>query len=1119
MKHLRQVKASAGSGKTYELTHCFLQRLVQSGPPASASASSACALLPGGRCGWGDILAITFTNAAATEMRDRVIRQLKGTALGQPAGGLALSAEQAARWVDVIMRDMGALNIRTIDSLLHLIVRAAALELDLHPDFQPVFATEEVLTPYLDVLLERAWQGDETMRSLLREVYRAMAWRENGSGFLAGEKLLNQLRGLLDDVLLGRFDHVSSTDSLRARLSEVESMAVAHANIFLAAAASGGHTFSKNALAAVEAIAAKQCKTSAFLSKASASELFLKKPVVSDEVQKAYEAFARAAGVLVETAPLLRQALALGPVLTLARTLVQAFVHNQRQEGSLPGLLIPHMARQVLESDNGVPEALCRMGSRLTHFLVDEFQDTSREQWYALRPLVEEALSRGGSLTWVGDVKQSIYGWRGGEPELFDGVLDDAGLTALAPDRQCDNLPYNWRSCREIVQHNNGIFGPLAQPDMATRVMAALLPSGTPPEICGQAAQGLVRAFEGTEQQCPDNAREGGFVRVETIVSVDAEALGEDVLERLCSLLREDIEPHHPWADVLILVRSNGKATLVADRLIREHIPVITENSLRLAAHPLVVQAVALLSFLDNPDDDIAFMSLICGSIFCEHPDAAALAHEDMAGWCASTSGGPLVQRFKKRWPHIWQRLLAPFHSQSGLMTPYDMTLEWFARLDVERRYPEAETFLRRFMEVLHSAEEKGLATLPTFLEHWRDKSGEEKVPMPENMDAVRVMTIHKSKGLEAPVVIVPWTDLRARMGNETVLVEREGLRLAVGNRKHLGAPYHQELARQCRENVHLLYVAFTRARDALYVLRTSTVNGRGSTSQVLDMLMEEAGFTAPYTVGDEPAAHDAAPAAAAATAAIASAAAQWGSKPQPAEQAASPQSPENSGAEGADQAADDALTDSNPTDYSESAGFADPAWRPMQWLPRLKIFRNPLAGFNFRAEDRGSFLHLCLEHLHITGNPQENAQAALTFGLGHFSLPVPDDAELRENAAAALQWFAAQPQAGRWLQTGWPEHSLMDAEGRLMRVDLLVQEPWGPLVLDYKSGQPEAAHVEQVQAYLSCLEAGQNHAPGSARGLLVYLDLRRFQLVEAHGVSALAESCTDLLPAPEAQV
>ena len=93
-------------------------------------------------------------------------------------------------------------------------------------------------------------------------------------------------------------------------------------------------------------------------------------------------------------------------------------------------------------------------------------------------------------------------------------------------------------------------------------------------------------------------------------------------------------------------------------------------------------------------------------------------------------------------------------------MPPYDTVLEWYARLQVEQRFPEAATFLRRFMEVLHSAEEKGLATLSTFLEHWNAKSQEEKVPMPENMNAVRVMTVHKSKGLETPVVFVPFTAL-----------------------------------------------------------------------------------------------------------------------------------------------------------------------------------------------------------------------------------------------------------------------------------------------------------------------------------------------------------------------
>ena len=143
--------------------------------------------------------------------------------------------------------------------------------------------------------------------------------------------------------------------------------------------------------------------------------------------------------------------------------------HNAEMNGAAGPASRFDYALRCGETVTGLISAAALMGSRLTHFLVDEFQDTSNEQWYALRPLVEEALSRGGSLTWVGDVKQSIYGWRGGEPELFDGVFDDAGLTALAPDGQRDNLPYNWRSRREIVQHNNGIFGPLAQPDMQIR--------------------------------------------------------------------------------------------------------------------------------------------------------------------------------------------------------------------------------------------------------------------------------------------------------------------------------------------------------------------------------------------------------------------------------------------------------------------------------------------------------------------------------------------------------------------------------------------------------------------------------------------------------------------------
>ncbi len=1078
MPRLRQVKASAGSGKTYELTRCFLQRLLEcGGAQSSVSVSPACALAADGlKSGWGDILAITFTNAAAAEMRDRVIRHLKSAALGNCQDvsdkSLVLRPADARFWVNVILRDLSALNIRTIDSLLHLIVRAAALELNLHPDFQPVFATEEALTPYLDVLMERAWQGDPGMRDLLRQACRALVVYGQSKGFLAGEKLLRPLRDLLDDVLLGRFEDLASESLLKEKLQEIDKAAIHAARALLAAAPANSLRWKKTALAAVEQLAAGrlECCSSAYASKAGVEELFRKNSVLPANAGQAYAAYAACARRRAESGALIIQALRLLPFVRLAQVLVKAFLQNQEQEGALPGLLAPRLAREILLGERGVPDALCRLGTRLQHFLVDEFQDTSREQWQALRPLIEEALSRGGSLTWVGDVKQSIYGWRGGEPELFDAVFEDQGLARLAPDGERCSLPYNWRSRRVVVEHNNVFFAPLANLRTARQVLSALLPSDAPEAVLDTAAQRLAGAFQGVGQQCPPQALEGGLVRMESLVADDAEELREIVLDRLCTLLREEISPRRQWSDVLVLVRGNQAAGFVAERLVLEGIPVITENSLLLAEHPLIVQTVALLTFLDNPNDDVAFWTMLTGSVFREHPEAACLSWESLHEWCPARGQGPLHLLFRKRWPHVWQRLLAPFYSQSGLMTPYDMTLEWFARLDVETRFPEARTFLRRFMEVLHNAEEKGLATLPTFLEHWRTKSGEEKVPMPENMNAVRVMTIHKSKGLESPVVIMPWTGFGIRAAGAPVVTEVEGLRMAVPNQKALGLPYFSELARQACENLHLLYVAFTRARDELYAFRTQTPGLRklGSLCAGLDILWQEAGLTLPYSLGSST---------------------EAGSR----EAGDAPPCPEPPAPE------------STP-----DPGYAG-EWRPMQWLPRLKIFRNPLGGFTFKAEDRGSLLHFCLERLRLTGKPEEDAQAALHFGLRHFPLPVPEDPALQAELSAILAWFAAQPEARRWLERGWPEQSIMDERGRVLRMDLLVREPWGTLVVDYKSGRPELDHIVQIRRYLACLEDSGEAKPGRARGLLVYLDLRRFQLVDSARASELRENYRDL--------
>lgn len=1149
---LRQIKASAGSGKTYELTRCFLQLLAHCGPPERAAFSSrVCAFTSDTeKSRWGDILAVTFTNAAAAEMRERVIHRLKSTALAgddAPDADFGMSSARAKLWVDAVMRDMSALNIRTIDSLLHLVVRAAALELNLHPDFQPVFAGEEALAPYLDVFMERAGRNDERMLGVLRSAFRALIVYGNSKGFQAGEKLLQHLRDLMDDALLGRYDELSSEPELKAQLELLETEFTQAAQAMLHAAKADALLWKKPALAVLEQAASGKMKTaeSAYCEKADATPLFCKNPHIPATTATAYARLTTAAAHCKAEYGILIRALRMAPFVHLATGLARAFLQNQEQEGLLPNLLVPQLAQQVLCSEYGVPDALCRLGTRLTHFLLDEFQDTGHEQWDALRPLLEEALSRGGSLTWVGDVKQSVYGWRGADPALFDALLDDAALIRPGGTPAQHRLPCNYRSRRCIVEHNNRFFVPLEDAETALAVTRALLPGATPLHILQDSATRLQHAFTGVSQDMPLNAPENGFVRAEMVAAEDTESLNRAVLERLSDLLHEEIGPRRPWSDVLVLVRSNDTSRLTAERLLADGIPVITENSLLLAEHPLIVQTMAFLSFLDRPDDDMAFWTMLTGTIVSTHP-AIHLDTDALHAWCAQRGRGPLYKAFKEYQPELWERAFAPFYSRAGLMTPYDTVSEWFAFLDVEARFAQARTFVRRLLEVLQNAEEKGMASLPAFLEHWRNKGGEEKTPMPENADAVRIMTIHKSKGLEAPVVIVPWTGLRPTVSGKPVVYEAFGLRMVTAAHKDIGDPYYVELARQTRENMHLLYVAFTRARDELYVFHTETPgqNALPSLRKGMDILREKSGLPLPYSLGEAntEACADAAdtlratmPEMMASTAAETPNKAILNTCDNMGDLLAASAVHDNTRAEACTKTSAKPCTeagfkaniDAGVTMGVETDGASLPyGMRPMQWLPRLKIFRNPLGGFAFKPEDRGSLLHFCLEHLRCTQNPAQDAARAVQFGLRRFARAVPSASEtpdihanLVEGLTSALTWFAAHPQTAGLLNSGMPEQSVIDAQGNVLRMDLLVEEPWGLLVVDYKSGWPEPEHIAQVRRYMRCLEEGAARPNQAILGLLVYLDQQRFQLVSATTCSDLVQEYAPLLPTlPRAQ-
>ena len=1064
---LRQIRASAGSGKTYELTSRFLAFL--SGASEDAGDPFAgCRAAPSGPHGWPEILAVTFTNRAAAEMRERIVGRLKDTALGMEGLAPGWTREQADRWVSVILRRYGALNVRTIDSLLHLIVRLTALELDLPPDFEPVFATEEALTPLLDSLLEQA-RHDPDLHDLLEEACRDDFFHSQHIGFMAGKSLREAVLALLMPVMEHGSVELARPADIAAHLQDITGRMRRAAGELQRLSIEEQLATSQNLVKFLnKCIACRDDELppkSEMWKKAALDECLNKasKGMASASAQAAYAELCESARKLDSDGKLLRGALKIMPFVGLAQALAGHVPDFLKREGAVPAEFIPKLARQVLTGTYGVPEAFCRLGTSLTHILVDEFHDTSREQWEAIHPLVEEALSRGGSLTWVGDVKQAIYGWRGGDATLFDEVRTDSILCAIAGEPQEDTLPTNWRSARNIVETNNHIFSRLAETGVARAVLSAMLPKDTPAPmleaLLEEGAQLLEVGFKGTNQHVAPG-KNAGHVRIRRIEGEKNEDLDDNVRERLLESVA-DIAERRPWGDITVLVRSNGRAALVAGWLMEEGIPVVTDNSFLLAEHPLVVQLTALLTFLDSPRNDLAFWTFLSGRQMLL--PLIELTPQQLEDWAvgrrtAERKYMPLFMAFREDFPHIWKTWLAPFHADAGLLTPYDATREVLERLDIWKRYPEEAAFVRRFLEIIHVAEGQGYSSLSAFLDHWNKHGQQEKAPMPETLDAVRVMTMHKSKGLQFPVVIVPWHHFRSKADATPVETRVDGLTLFAPRGPASGMAHYKALADNAREALHLLYVAWTRAEEELHAFLTETTASRNAPGlgAALDVLLDtlpmhndecrigEPTRTRPHTPVIR---EDAEP---------------------------------------------------HPVTQSTSCGEQEEQWRPMHWLPRLRIFRNPLEEFSFTQKRRGIFVHHCLSCLRVsgqlTGHPEADAERAFAQGLRTFPLPVRDPESVRAEVVDMLTWYAALPEAPEWLRYGTPEQEIVSEDGNLYRADLVVNTGTSITIVEYKTGAPAPAYETQIRRYMDLVSRASRRP---VRGALVYLDLKRLEYRE----------------------
>ncbi|HSP41106.1 MAG TPA: 3'-5' exonuclease, partial [Gillisia sp.] len=457
----------------------------------------------------------------------------------------------------------------------------------------------------------------------------------------------------------------------------------------------------------------------------------------------------------------------------------------------------PTIAAQV--QDQPAPFIYERLGERYRNYFIDEFQDTSEMQWTNMIPLIDHALSGGmqnnesAALTLVGDAKQSIYRFRGGKAEQFIGLYDSENPFTI--QKKVSNLPYNYRSATNIVNFNNGFF--------------KYLSSGFSNATYGE-------LFNTSNQTA--KKEESGYVNLRFIEAKNAEE--ENILhpEKIYDIIENLREKNTRLSDICILTRTRKQSITVARFLNEKGISIISSESL-LVANSMEVNFVnAVLEFaVNNEDKNLKWVIL---NFLAEH-----LQIEDRHKIIAQN-----IEKDSHNFLSWIGKFDIDFNISLVTRLPLYEAAEYIIRsfFLVER----SNAYLQFYLDFIYEKTIKKPVSIPLFLELWELQKEKLSIIAPKSDNAVQIMTIHKSKGLEFPVVIYPFANTKIRdVSKEFIWLPLPpdlneipfGYFKASSKMLNWGEPeaaaYNELLHQSEFDAINILYVAFTRASKQLYIL------------------------------------------------------------------------------------------------------------------------------------------------------------------------------------------------------------------------------------------------------------------------------------------------------------
>lgn len=812
------VEASAGSGKTFALAKRYLQLIVN---PQSASPE-----IP-----LRNILAITFTNKATIEMKERILELLKKislkkftdireekdilNSLGSPGRDLSGKCQLI---MDELIKHYNFFQVQTIDSFINAILSGCALNIDRSANFQIKTDYLQYLAYCFDLTLDAA-SSDKEMYNLLEDFLQHYLFVENRNGWFPKEDILKLIESLfqLSSKYAGYFVPYKggTTDLIKKRkyiYELIKELSVNFPEGLNANAIRSINSFLKQNNSIFDIADLPVCLS-------VNTPPMNKEKDCEESFERKWKKISKELTGLIE----LDSTAAYNPYIRLFDKFLYFFHSVSRKEDILFLEELNHKAHLLFNEDLGLPELYYRLATRFKHYLIDEFQDTSELQWRNLEMMVEDALSSGGSLFYVGDKKQAIYRFRGGEAKLFDLVRNEFSPRFNVTS---SHLVNNWRSQKAIVEFNNEIFS-------RDNLRRAITGCGMAEELGAEEnIDEILDVFKDSSQSYQNTSQEG-FVHVERIEGKTKQQNYDAVRLKLLALIK-GLRKRFNYEDIAILARGNDEVELLSGWLLHEKIPVESEKTLSISENHLIKEIISLLRFLNSPIDDLNFCSFVLGEIFSA---ASKIKTSQITDFIFELRKNDKIKnnlslylQFRRCYPQIWQAYFDELFKNVGFISPYELVCAIYNRFEVFRNFPSHQAFFMKFLELIKS-KEADYVGLEQFLSYLETASIDDLYVDATHSDSIKVLTIHKSKGLEFSVVILPFLRIdispeTGGKGTSSYLTQDKDHNLGLVRitrvhrqySKTLKAIYGQSYKKACIDELNNIYVALTRPKHELYI-------------------------------------------------------------------------------------------------------------------------------------------------------------------------------------------------------------------------------------------------------------------------------------------------------------